>query len=415
MKKILALILSLLMVFSLGMAAFGLDLVELEPVVGKEPELAKLERLELNYDAEEGYFHVRVGKGSTYYIMLDPSNDYKDIKVTGNGAVSAKILKYDPEVYEPIDDVYYTIASKLDKDFDPGEDFRATTYEAALAEKERLNKENRTTVYYVKSVYPINLVEIVVSDNFSAAYTEGKVKITATLDKKPVAATITVINDVFYYDINNVKWAADGAERKLDDTYIGYSVYDDAATGFNPTVVHKSAFRAIEGKDLTVENALTVKIKDVAAGQPSVNFAAYSFNKVDKNKDKKIDYIEFGFYTSTPIKSAFEVITPAVYSYWDLVDVFDLRLEENDVITYTIYKDGNYYSSFSVDYSETGLNEKISFHLDGKAGETLGRYTIQVGENTNVPPATPSEVEEANPNTGAPVNFFAWLFELIFG
>ena len=114
------------------------------------------------------------------------------------------------------------------------------------------------------------------------------------------------------------------------------------------------------------------------------------------------------------MSSDFEIVVETGRTWYSLREEFGVRLEENDVITYAVLKDGKLYAEYEVDYSEVKYNEPIKLILDGAAGETLGEYEIVLAETVEVPVEPEVEVE-SNPNTGAPVGFFAWLFALIFG
>lgn len=405
MKKFLSAILAVIMIFSISVVGFALILEPIEDVSG--PELIELEALDLNEDN----ISLRVGKGGTYYVMLDPTQDYTNIKVTAYGNCSASILDYSPAIYAPIEGITYTIGHRYDKNFvDAG--FESVDYTTALNEKDRLNKENKTTVYYVKPVQYVNLIEIKVNDNFGAAYTEGKIKITGMLDKVTVSAEITVVNDVYYYNIETVKWAVN-YNKELTDTDWGYSSYDDSVGGY-AKVVSKSAFRNIKGKDITVKtNGMSVTIKDVAEGQNGLNFTSYPMTEVDKDKDGKVDYIKFGFYCDVPVKSKFVIVSEEKYTFANLIDIFNIKLEENDIITYGVYKDEVLYTTFDVDYSKDDINDTLKFIIDGNAGESLGEYTIKPYEFTPHIEDVTDNVEE-NPNTGAPINLFTWILSLIF-
>ena len=159
---------------------------------------------------------------------------------------------------------------------------------------------------------------------------------------------------------------------------------------------------------------MLVHIKDVAAGQKGINFAAYPVAAKDYDKDGETDAIAFGFYGDQPVGSKFEITVETGYTWFTLREEFGVRLEENDIITYAVLKDGKLYAEYQIDYSKVNYNEAIRLILDGAAGETLGEYEIVLAETVEVPVEPEVEVE-SNPNTGAPVGFFAWLFSLIFG
>ena len=79
------------------------------------------------------------------------------------------------------------------------------------------------------------------------------------------------------------------------------------------------------------------------------------------------------------------------------MNIYKVRVEENDIITYYIYKNGRYFDEFTVDYMTADYNKNVVIYLKGEAGTPLGNYTISV-----TPPATENTAEkEINPNTGA--------------
>ena len=67
---------------------------------------------------------------------------------------------------------------------------------------------------------------------------------------------------------------------------------------------------------------------------------------------------------------------------------------------------------------ETGSNpnsasKKVSIQVK-LGGHSFSTDKIVVAEDVEIP-AEPEVEGESNPNTGAPVGFFGWLFSLIFG
>ncbi|MGN0628689.1 MAG: hypothetical protein ACI4IW_03565, partial [Oscillospiraceae bacterium] len=97
MKKALALVLALVLALSLGVSAFALDLVELKPVTTAGSYKDTLEDLSaFGYDLKNTY--RAPAEGGEFYFELDADGkDLKNIEVTATGAVSAEIVKYNPE------------------------------------------------------------------------------------------------------------------------------------------------------------------------------------------------------------------------------------------------------------------------------------------------------------------------------
>lgn len=422
MKKFISILLALMMVFSVAVTSYA-NTIALEPVKDVVVEPIVLESLPLS-DVNESVFTA--GEGGTYYIMLDPAINYKNITVTASGAVSARMVEYNPKTFAPIPGVTYKVVYRIANEIVEGATGMA--FEDAVAKADELNRENKTTQYVVKPEAYANIIEVVIEDNYSASYKEGKVVIKALNadTNKNEAATLTIVRDVVIFGYENVKYYAD-KEQALDPDYLaGYSDYETAQTGYKdyvnvmycdyPTVICTTAFRAIEGKDIAVDVAgMTVTIKDIVKGQKGVNFAAYGVKEIDANKDGDAEEVVFGFHGEQTINSKFEVVVDTGYTWFTLREAFGVKLEENDILVYTLYKDGQPYASFEVDYADIeDVYSPVKLVIDGAAGTTLGEYSIQVGEAKFPAEEVENEViEESNPNTGAP-SFLEWLWMLIF-
>ena len=416
MKKILSFVLAVVMAFSLGVSAIAAP-IELKPAPEVKNELIELNMLELNADNES---IVMAGKGGTYYLMLDPTVNYTNVSVTASGNVDASIVAYDAEKYEAIPGLTYGVWNRNAGDWVETN----LTYDYAKGRAKDLNMEHQVTYYEMRPEGYANIFILEIADNFGRSFAEGRLVIKAyneDLDRAE-SATVKVIRDVSIFGYEKVKYAAQ-YDKVLDQTYAGYSDYWTAANGYDtntvystdPTVISTTAFRAIAGEDIKVEMAdMLVHIKDVAAGQKGINFAAYPVAAKDYDKDGDTDAIAFGFYGDQPVGSKFEIVVETGYNWFSLREEFGVRLEENDIITYAVLKDGKLYAEYEVDYSEVKYNEPIKLILDGAVGETLGEYEIVLAETVEVPVEPEVEVE-SNPNTGAPVGFFGWLFSLIFG
>ncbi len=424
MKKILSFVLAVVMAFSLGVSAFAAELIELKPAETKTEEPIIIKDW-LPLDADN--MSVSVSRGGKYYLMLNPDINYTGLIVNASGNVEASIVKYDAKKYEVQGvELTYGVWNRL-----TGEWFdQDISYGYACEEAETLNDTNNVTYYEVRPMKHVNIIELVIADNFGAAFAEGQLVIRAYNEgtKKHESATVKVIRDVVIFEYEQVKWAAQSKDAILYCGENGYSDYETDRVGYGSpdydysalrnvegaTVISTTAFRAIAGKGIKVMSAgMEVVIKEVAAGQKGVNFAGYEVQPKDTNNDKEPDVIIFGFYGDQVMSSDFEIVVETGHTWYSLREFFGVKLEENDVITYAVLKDGKLYAEYEIDYSEVKYNEPIKLILDGAAGETLGEYEIVLAETVEVPA---EEVEvESNPNTGAPVGFFAWLFALIFG
>lgn len=421
MKRIFSILLALMMIFSLAITSYANTIV-LEPVAPEVKEFVELPQLILD---EENTSVFTTGEGGTYYLMLDPTIKYENVEVSGGGYVKASVFKYDPEKHMPIEGISYCVVNRQTDEVVT----EALGYFEAKEKAEELRNAEKTTQYTVKpyDCY-VNIFEIVIEDNYSASYKEGKVSIKAlnAETKKNEYATVKIVSDVTIFEYEEVKWAASNKDAVLKCGDNGYSDYETALKGYgdkeynysdlrtvpNATVISTTAFRAITGKNIKVETAgMVVGIKNVASGQKGVNFAAHPIREVDKDKDGKAEEVVFGFYGNQAIKSAFEITINTDYTWFSLREAFGLKVEENDIITYTVYKNGKPYASFEIDYADAKqAHAPIKLVVDNVAGDTLGEYSIQVGEAEHV---AEEVVGETNPNTGAPT-FLEWLFALIF-
>ena len=426
MKKILSLVLAVVMAFSLGVSAFAADLIELKPAEVKTEEPIVIEEW-LPLDADN--MNVSVSEGGKYYLMLNPDINYTGLTVKASGNVKASIVKYDAKKYEVKGvDLTYGVWNRLTGNWFDNDNL---AYEFAVEKADTLNDASNVTYYEVRPLKHVNIIELVIADNFGAAFAEGQLVISAYNEgtKKYEGATIKVIRDVVIFEYEQVKWAAQSKDAILYCGDNGYSDYETDLVGYgNPdydysalrnvkgaSVISTTAFRAIAGKGIKVMSAgMEVAIKEVAAGQKGVNFAAYGVKEVDENKDGNAEAIVFGFYGDQVVSSDFEITVETGYNWYTLREVFGVKVEEDDIIKYALLKDGKVFAEFEIDYSKEGYNAPVKLILDGKAGETLGNYELVLAETVEVP-AVEVEVEEANPNTGAPVGFFGWLFALIFG
>jgi hypothetical protein len=294
-------------------------------------------------------------------------------------------------------------------------------YEGAKAAAKAANAAKEVTYYGITCITNVNVIEIVVEDNFTAHFEEGTIKIEAKLNKVPYAGQINVINDVVIFEYEEVKWtAANYAEKAYltvgqngySDWYtseVGYSkVFDDYDEFENrveegAAVVSTTAFRAIEGKSLKVsQGILNVTLKSVEAGQKGVNFLGYvDYDFKDRNGDGlfDVDYdaltaINFGYLGNQVVKGEFVIDINLGLNWYELRELFSLKVEEDDIISYyLIDENGKVVGGKEVDYMTADLTETAKFSITD-ANATLGEYSLVL----EVPAV---EGGEENPNTGA--------------
>lgn len=469
MKKALALVLALVLALSMGVSAFA-ALVELEKVTATDEDPTEIVVIDLKDDSYILYtrpfmplWDDELTDKYVTYFAIDPEVAYKDIKLTANGNISAELVDYDPETMvavgalEPTYSIMYkgevladnyefqnispkdVYLEKYDEErtFDKILSAEGWSYNDAqtLAALVRDDMKVSKGIVNVACEQNVNIVKLTVENNFSAHYTEGTLKIEATYNKKAYSQTLTVINDVSIFEYEEVKYAA---ENNADGAYLqlgagGYSDYITSEIGYDKDiadifgneydedllrkypfalVVSTTAFRAIEGEDLTVAVVpsqkingepieISVTLKDVAKGQKGINFFAwgdYTFEDKDDDgvKDLTEDFetISFGFKGNQVVNGKFEVVVELPYTYYDLRELFGIKVEEDDIIPYYIVdENGKVVGGKEVDYMTADLTENVKFVVEGE-NQKLGYYTLTL----EVPAA---ESGEANPNTGA--------------
>ena len=123
-----------------------------------------------------------------------------------------------------------------------------------------------------------------------------------------------------------------------------------------------------------------------------------------ENEEKKTTNYSLTFYGEQPIESDFVIEWKLGVNAFELRESFKIKVEEEDIITYYITKDGKYFDEFTIDYMTDDMDEDIVLTFDNEAGSVLGTYRI----TTKKPADAPKEEieEETNPNTGAPVITF---------
>ena len=435
MKKIVALVLALMMVLSLGVSALALTEIKLDQVEVTEDgaKLIKFQDTVSFIGDPAKVLYTNGPHGGVAYFVLNTTG-LKDVKATySNDAVKAEIIDYDPEKMEFVDGADWAVVRKDGKAID--EYLAASTtldwskcvesgkgnYDWCKYVAKTLNKFFKTTQFVVKTTSEIKVLKLTVAANYSASFTEGSVKVSAlrVADKKTVYTEMKFVNDITIFAYEYVKSAAenDYALELFDEGYSDYETYlagyktPDTAQRRGSRVISTTAFRAIEGKDITVnvyptpkENdervakSADVTIYNVAAGQKGVNFEYYEKEVKEATStalavDGENRKVEFGFYGDQVVKSKFTVNFDLDWTYFELREFFGKKVEEQDIVTYYILKDGKVLKEVKVDYMTVDYNDTVKLSIDGE-NTTLGQYAIAV--------KVPAENKgEENPNTGA--------------
>ena len=434
MKKIVALVLALMMVLSLGVSALALTEIKLDQVEVTEDGTKLIKFVDtVEFIGSGKVLYTDGPHGGVAYFVLNTTG-LKDVKATySNDAVKAEIIDYDPEKMEFVDGADWAVVRKDGKAID--EYLAASTtldwskcvesgkgnYDWCKYVAKTLNKEFKTTQFVVKTTSEIKVLKLTVAANYSASFTEGSVKVSAlrVADKKTVYTEMKFVNDITIFAYEYVKSAAenDYALELFDEGYSDYETYlagyktPDTAQRLGSRVISTTAFRAIEGKDITVnvyptpkENdesvakSADVTIYNVAAGQKGVNFEYYEKEVKEATStalavDGENRKVEFGFYGDQVVKSKFTVNFDLDWTYFELREFFGKKVEEQDIVTYYILKDGKVLKEVKVDYMTVDYNDTVKLSIDGE-NTTLGQYAIAV--------KVPAENKgEENPNTGA--------------
>ena len=442
MKKALALVLALVLALSMAVSAFGLTFVELEDqtpaAAAKKPiTVVDAKDVEVIYTDDAG----------TYYIALS-DEEWFDVKVTANGNVTAELVKFDPETMEIKGDLLIPVWSVTEKGeiMEAYPEYNGLSYKDALKAAAALNDYWKVTYYGIELTTNVNVIAVTVDDNYTAHYTEGTILIEAKKEVvedgkevvKNFGGEIKVINDVTIFEYEQLKWTAENFDEDFEGAYleVGKTGYSDFATADNgygkdyvtealrkandAAVVSTTGFRAIAGEDLavlayngdvakilgtTVKATTGVELFDIAAGQKGVNFKSYAkvsfvdtlnptYNYNFDYKAEELESIDFGFYGDQVVKGAYEIAIELEYDWYELRELFGLKVEEDDIISYYLVdENGKVVGGKEVDYMTADLTEDAEFTIKGE-NDTLGQYKLVL----DVPAA---EVGEANPNTGA--------------
>ncbi|MBR6657002.1 MAG: hypothetical protein IKL18_02375 [Oscillospiraceae bacterium] len=424
MKKALALVLALVLALSMAVSALALDLVELVPAEKEKSDLVPIPVVKVDEVT------LLLYEGGKYYIALE-DKAWEDVEVTTNGNVTAKLVEYDPaKMIVTGMPIKFNVTYKGEAYGEPfvtkADRNSVETYKAALKYAEDKNDDEYVTYWDVEVATNVNIIEIVVEDNYSAHYTEGTVKVEAVLDDEDYVGEVEIINDVVNFEYELVKWAAKNftTYAKTTDECLfigedGYSDYRADLKGYDEedeeyyvpenrvddgaAVVSTTAFRAIEGKDLRLiyDDILDVALYDIVKGQKGVNFSAYTdmdyedLNDNDKrDNNEPVNALEVGFLGNQVVKGDFEITIRTGLDWFELRELFDVKVEEDDIISYYIVdKAGKVVGGKEIDYMTADLTKEATFTVKGN-NQALGEYKIVL----EVPAA---EEGEANPNTGA--------------
>ncbi len=469
MKKALALLLALVLAFSMAVSAFGLVILdETETEESDKTEIALIDWEDdgwvLYTSQSTGMFSWFVGSYK-YYVAVEAYDDdgiiveFDEIKATSNGNLSAKFVDYDPEemtiwtdATETEEYVKFGITKKgellSELEADEINEYEAQftdddyTYEEALEIVDLLEdyEDKKVTYYDIEQLTSVYVLEITVAENYTTHYTTGTIEIEATADDTEYTGELTLVNDVSILEYEQVKWTAEnyddgeviyvgeqGYSDYLTDLY-GYDADWDTVLGqydehdlrylWGGAVISTTAFRAIEGESLVVGaigDFLTVEIDGVEADQKGVNFHPTLPYVVDKDGDsvlaldfdeenlvgnwitrntEKAVAIGFGFKGDQVIKGDFTVTLDMGIDWYELRELFNIKVEEDDIITYYIVKDGKVIDDVTVDYMTDDVSADVVFSVE-LADTTLGEYEIRLDV-----PAVEGESEQ-NPNTGA--------------
>lgn len=371
------------------------DFTEQEDPIPSVPEdgtLIHFPTIDLN--KEESFFIDSCG--AKFYISLDSLNfnkvrlsgseELRNIKITSNGNVSARLVDYDPETMVDYlgDDkenkfVTYSVWDRRGSKY-------VVTDVSYFEAKGIAAKSENYSIFADNKVY---ILEITVGENYSSVWKKGVLKISATIDGQEYATAMTFISDIVLFEYEEVKWAAKNDAPIRIGGY-GYSDYYNDFGEYKAvegaTAVSTTAFRAIEGEDLIIyaNDYMDVVLKDIASGQSGVNFSNYfNIDFVDNDHDyiwdvyyENLDAIEFGFYGDQIINGEYEIITYLPWTYFELRDIFGLSMA--DVVHYYILdENNNLVQTIKVDYTLVDPETEAVIRLRGE-NEPLGEYKLLI-------------------------------------
>lgn len=402
-----------------GETASGLTVIELEEENETRKGLISFNDT-VKFNKSDGVMFVNKPAGGTFYVAVLSDIEMSDVKAEVSGMITAEIINFDPEKYKSVGELYSVYDKRRENSGEDPVVEKDLTYAKAKELAEKRNIEGKTTLNTVKCQSYVYIVKFKVDQNYTTAYKSGTYRVTGKNGGKTyTSGTTTVVSDVSVFNYEGVKCAALYGDALVIGSNDGYSDFltakygykcEEAYKGQTATVVSSTAFRAVIGKSLTLacgEN-VTVSIPEVAANQRGVNFIyncpeVKTISSEEKSNGttaataKKQSTHALTFYGNQIIESDYNIKWDLGCTYADLLNIYKVRVEENDIITYYIYKNGRYFDEFTVDYMTADYNKNVVIYLKGEAGTPLGNYTISV-----TPPATENTAEkEINPNTGA--------------
>ncbi len=395
----------------------------------KEPTKTKIRlndtvKFDNTIDTPETFF-VKDPKGGVFYVGILSDMEYDEFELHTIGYLKGQLIDFDPEKYRSIGEtycVYNSLTGEIAENvlsagagIRPDNKAEGMTYEKAVKLAKHLNDENKVTYYKVKCEQNVYVAKITVPENYSIAYKSGTYKITAEKDGvKYSSAENKIVTDVAIFEYEYLKWATANDEVEvMEEDARGYSDYLSDKYGYGdeeyapplwekPTVVSSTAFRAVAGKKMVLAcgDGVKITIPEISTMQRGINFI-YKNTVGELDEEKKTTVYSLNFYGKQPVQSDFIIEWKLGVNAFELRESFKIKVEEEDIITYYILKDGKYFDEFTVDYMTDNLNEDITLTLENEGGTTLGNYTITTKKPADTDSADDSE--EINPNTGAPI------------
>ncbi len=127
--------------------------------------------------------------------------------------------------------------------------------------------------------------------------------------------------------------------------------------------------------------------------------------------------VVIGFKGEQTVISGFAVTVDTQINWYELRELFGVKLEESDIVTYYLLKDGDVVEKYTVDYMKDDVSANVVLKIKAE-NSALGEYKIvtnlanaSLGSSDEAEePQTPSEV---NPSTGA--NISLWAIAILLG
>lgn len=354
-KKALSVLLAVLIVFSIGIAAFAQE--------------------KTGAESEDAVRIVDFAKSKDEIVPLF-SNQSREIwefdYITGFGGSDANFL---------IDNIWtsgscYVIALTFDSD---------VSYDALSAEiTGDLIIEANARPYNVEeepwepvSGRSVVIVEIGLDANRTAKYRESSITFFVGNEK---GCTFNFISDVPIIDPDEVVAAAKNDEpvylnvKGISSYY--YETQGKKVPANYACAISEGSFAAIEGMDLTIEGYLCQSIifHEIAEGQQGINF--YGFEDVyiqnDLGETIECPSLRIRFFDRTPILGRYDIIWDTNYNLNELRTLFGR--EDEKIVEYSLFK--NYKDikkQYAVDYSLADGYQTLLMKIECE-NEALGSY-----------------------------------------